>query len=58
MMTQYHREYAITRPQLLGMITRFCFGGLVTIDFGNGVLFVHREAITWSNHNFWSTEPT
>ena len=51
MMTLYYREDVITRPQLLGLIPRFCFDGLTTIGFGSGILYIRRQTITWTNYS-------
>ena len=51
MMTLYHREDVITRPQLLGLITRFRFDGLTTIGFGSGILYIRRQPIAWTNYS-------
>ena len=46
MMTLYHREDVIKRPQLFGLITCFSFDGLTTIGFGSGILYIRRQTIT------------
>ena len=50
MVTLDYRDYVITKPQLSCLITCFRFGGLVTIDFGTGVLYIRRKAIALTNY--------